>query len=136
MIYYLLYKTPKYCPVAIRTGPLHIASTPGQNVHLVLPHNHVLVSSSYLANSSSQLVVLSSYLIESSRHLVSSFMIYCLVVPLLVYSSTRRITFELVMSPFNSSCNDLGKRGDLRDLGTTTEQSNMAAIEPSHKRGW
>ena len=56
-----------------------MASTPGQNVHLVLPHNQVLVS---------------------------SFLTYCLVVPLLVYSSTRRITFQLVMSPFNSSCND------------------------------
>ena len=67
-------------------------STPGQNVHLVLPHNHVVVSSSHLANSSSQLVVSSSHL----------------VVSLLVYSSTRRITFQLVMSPFNSSCNDKG----------------------------
>ena len=57
-----------------------MASTPGQNVHLVLPHNQVLVS---------------------------SFLTYCLVVPLLVYSSTRRITFQLVMSPFNSSCKDL-----------------------------
>ena len=57
-----------------------MASTPGQNVHLLLPHNQVLVS---------------------------SFLTYCLVVPLLVYSSTRRITFQLVMSPFNSSCNDL-----------------------------
>ena len=78
----------------------------------------------------------------SSCHLVvSSFLTYCLVVPLLVYSSTRRITFQLVMSPFNSSCRlstlratisctVLGKRGDLRDLGTTTEQSNMAAVEP------
>ena len=28
------------------------------------------------------------------------------------------------------SCTVLGKRGDLRDLGTTTEQSNMAAVEP------
>ena len=72
---------------------------------------------------------------------MSSFLTYCLVVPLLVYSSTRRITFQLVMSPFNSSCRlstlratisctVLGKRGDLRDLGTTTEQSNMAAVEP------
>ena len=72
---------------------------------------------------------------------MSSFLTYCLVAPLLVYSSTRRITFQLVMSPFNSSCRlstlrvtisctVLGKRGDLRDLGTTTEQSNMAAVEP------
>ena len=27
----------------------------------------------------------------------------------------------------------LGKRGDLRDLCTTTEQSNMAAVEPMDK---
>ena len=38
------------------------------------------------------------------------------------------------MSPFNSSCNDLvhcswKKRGP-KDLGTTIEQSNMAAVEP------
>ena len=101
------------------------ASTPGQNVHLVLPHNHVVVSSSHLANSSSQLILssslsqsvveLSRHVVESSRRLVvssshlvvSSFLTYCLVVPLLVYSSTRRITFQLVMSPFNSSCNAL-----------------------------
>ena len=72
---------------------------------------------------------------------MSSFLTYCLVVPLLVYSSTRRITFQLVMSPFNSSCRlstlratisctVVEKRGDVRDLGTTTEQSNMAAVEP------
>ena len=35
------------------------------------------------------------------------------------------------MSPFNSSCNDLVHCSwDLRDLGTTTKQSNMAAVEP------
>ena len=34
-----------------------MASTPGQNVHLDLPYNHVLVSFSHLANSSSQLVL-------------------------------------------------------------------------------
>ena len=88
-----------------------MASTPGQNVHLVLPHNHVVVSSSHLAISSSQLVLsssLSESVVELSRRVVeSSFLTYCLVVPLLVYSSTRRITFQLVMSPFNSSCNDL-----------------------------
>ena len=99
-----------------------MASTPGQNVHLVLPHNHVLVSSSYLANSSSQLVLssclsqsvvelsrrLSSHRVVSSSHLiVSSFLTYCLVVPLLVYSSTHCITFQLVMSPFSCSWNDL-----------------------------
>ena len=62
---------------------------------------------------------------------MSSFLTYCLVVPLLVYSSTRRITFQLVVSPFNSSCNDLVHCSwDLRDLGTTTKQSNMAAVEP------
>ena len=90
---------------------INMASTPGQNVHLVLPHNHVVVSSSHLAISSSQLVLsssLSQSVVELSRRVVeSSFLTYCLVVPLLVYSSTRRITFQLVMSPFNSSCNDL-----------------------------
>ena len=35
------------------------------------------------------------------------------------------------MSPFNSSCNDLVHCSwDLRDLGTTTKQSTMAAVEP------
>ena len=62
---------------------------------------------------------------------MSSFLTYCLVVTLLVYSSTRRITFQLVLSPFNSSCNDLEHCSwDLRDLGTTTKQSNMTAVEP------
>ena len=62
---------------------------------------------------------------------MSSFLTHCLVVPLLVHSSTRRITFQLVVSPFNSSCNDLAHCSwDLRDLGTTTKQSNMAAVEP------
>ena len=105
-----------------------MASTPGQNVHLVLPHNHVVVSSSHLANSSSQLVLSptdgpwgrnecvtnepqrtsAGRLVVLSSHLVvSSFLTYCLVVPLLVYSLTCLITFQLVMSPFNSSCNDL-----------------------------
>ena len=46
-----------------------MASTPGQNVHLVLPHNHVVVSSPNLANSSSQLVLSSSL----SQSVVGSF---------------------------------------------------------------
>ena len=72
-----------------------MASTPGQNVHLVLPHNQVLVS---------------------------SFLTYCLVVPLLVYSSTRRITScRLSTLRATMSFTVLGKRGDLGDLGTTTE---------------
>ena len=67
----------------------------------------------------------------SSHLVVSSFLTYCLVVPLLVYCSTHRITFQLVVSPFNSSCNDLVHCSwDLRDLGTTTKQSNVAAVEP------
>ena len=52
-----------------------MASNPGQNVHLVLPHNHVVVSSSRLANSSSQLVLsssLSQSVVESSRRVVES----------------------------------------------------------------
>ena len=52
-----------------------MASTPGQNVHLVLPHNHVLVSSSNLANLSSQLVLsssLSQSVVELSRRVVES----------------------------------------------------------------
>ena len=76
-----------------------MASTPGQNVHLVLPHNQVLVSS-FLTN----------------------------IVSLCHYS----FILQLVVLPFNSSCRlstvratmsftVLGKRGDLRDLGTTTE---------------
>ena len=82
-------------------------------------------------DSSSQLVLsssLSQSVVELSRRLVES---------------SRRV----VVLPFNSSCRlstlratisctVLGKRGDLRDLGTTTEQSNMAAVEPSNKRGW
>ena len=116
-----------------------MASTPGQNVHLVLPHNHVPVSSSHLANSSSQLVLSSSLsqsvvelpcrVVESSRRVVES---------------SRRVIFFDLLSRFNSSCRlstlratisctGLGKRGD---LGTTTEQSSMAAVEPSNKRGW
>ena len=37
-----------------------MASTPGQNVHLVVSQIHAVASSSHLANSSSQLVVSSS----------------------------------------------------------------------------
>ena len=78
-----------------------MTSNPGQNVHLV-------ASSSHLANSSSQLVVLSSYLVESSNHLVvsSSHLVVSssyLVVSLCHYS----FILQLVMLPFNSSCNDL-----------------------------
>ena len=101
---------------------------------LISPIHRVNSSSRpvYLKVSSSHLVVSSSHLVGLSRHLVvSSFLTYCLVVPLLVYSSTRRITFQLVVSPFNSSCNDLVHCcWDVRDLGTTTKQSNMAAAEP------
>ena len=40
-------------------------------------------------------------------------------------------TFQLVVSPLNSPCNDLVHCSwDQRDLGTTTKQSNMAAVEP------
>ena len=120
-----------------------MASTPGQNVHLVLPHNHVVVSSSHLANSSSQLVLsssLSQRVVELSRRVVES--------SRRVVESSRRVVFFDLLSRcaitrlfFNSSyylstlratisCTALGKRGDLRDLGTTTEQSNMAAVEP------
>ena len=98
-----------------------MASTPGQNVHLV-------ASSSHLANSSSQLVVLSSYLVESSSHLVVSLCHYSFILQLVVLpfnSSCRLSTLRATIS-----CTVLGKRGDLRDLGTTTEQSNMAAVEP------
>ena len=67
---------------------------------------------------------------------MSSFLTYCLVVPLLVYSSTRRITFQLVVLPFHSSCRlstlhaTISCTWDLRDLGTTTKQSNTADVEP------
>ena len=106
-----------------------MASTPVQNVHLVLPHNHVVVSSSHLANSSSQLVVsssssqsvveLSRRLVESSRRVVESscrvaffdVLSRCTTTRLFFnssyYLSTRYVAFQLVMSPFNSSCNDL-----------------------------
>lgn len=95
--------------------------------HKYMPSRPLLISPIHRVNSSRPV-----YLKVSSSHLVvSSFLTYCLVVPLLVYSSTRRITFELVVSPFNSSCNDLVHCSwDLRDLGTTTKQSNMAAVEP------
>ena len=107
-----------------------------------MPSRPLLISSIHRANSSSRPVYLkvsSSHLVVSSSHLVvltshlvvSSFLTYCLVVPLLVYSSTRRITFQLVVSPSNSSCNDpVHCCWDLRDLGTTTKQSNLAAVEP------
>ena len=113
-----------------------MASTPGQNVHLVVPHNHVVVSSSHLASSSSQLVVSSSLsqsvvelsrrvvmssrrVVESSRRVVESsrrvvffdLLSRCTITRLFFnssyYLSTRHVAFQLVMSPFNSSCNDL-----------------------------
>ena len=99
-----------------------VASTPGQNVHLVLPHNHVVVSSSHLANSSSQLVLSSSLsqsavelsrrVVESSRRVVFfDLLSRCAITRLFFnssyYLSTRHVAFQLVMSPFNSSCNDL-----------------------------
>ena len=126
--------------VVLRSMP----STPGQNVHLVVSQIHAVAFASHVSNSSSQLVVSSSLsesvvesscrLVESSRRVVESsrrVVLFDVLSPLLVYSSTRRITFQLVVSPFNSSCNDLVHCSwDLRDLGTTTKQSNMAAIEP------
>ena len=113
-----------------------MASTPGQNVHLVVPHNHVVVSSSHLASSSSQLVVSSSLsqsvvelsrrvvvssrravessrrVVESSRRVVFFYLLSrCTITRLFFnssyYLSTRHVAFQLVMSPFNSSCNDL-----------------------------
>ena len=38
--------TLKFCSGGDKMRNASMASTPGQNVHLVLPHNHVLVSSS------------------------------------------------------------------------------------------
>ena len=97
-----------------------MASTPGQNVHLVLPHNHVVVSSSHLANSLSQLVLsssLSQSVVELSRRVVESSRRVVESSRLVVESSCRvvffdllsrcPITVQLVMSPFNSSCNNL-----------------------------
>ena len=113
-----------------------MASTPGQNVHLVVPHNHVVVSSSHLASSSSQLVVSSSLsqsvvelsrrvvvssrravessrrVVESSRRVVFFYLLSrCTITRLFFnssyYLSTRHVAFQLVMSPFNSSCNGL-----------------------------
>ena len=80
-------------------------SNPGQNLHLVSPQIHSVVSSSHLANLSSQLVILSSYLVESSSHLVVSSIL--LTSPLLVYSS---VILQLVVSPFNSSCRTSTRR--------------------------
>ena len=120
-----------------------MASTPGQNVHLVVPHNRVVVSSSHLASSSSQLVVSSSLsqsvvelsrrvvvssrrvvessrrVVESSRRVVESsrrvvffyLLSRCTITRLFFnssyYLSTCHVAFQLVMSPFNSSCNGL-----------------------------
>ena len=69
-----------------------MASTSGQNVHLVLPHNHVVVSSSHLANSLSQLVLsssLSQSVVELSRRVVESSR-------RVVKSSRRLVFFDLV----------------------------------------
>ena len=96
---------------------LSMASTPRQNVHLVLPHNHVLVSSSLLANSSSQLVFSSSLsqsvvelsrrVVESSRRVVESsrrvvlfdLLFHCAITRLFFnssyYLSTRHVSFQL-----------------------------------------
>ena len=94
-----------------------MASTPGQNVHLVLPHNHVPVSSSHLANLSSQLVLSSSLsqsvvelprrVVESSRRVVESsrrviffdLLSRCAITRLFFnssyYLSTRHVAFQL-----------------------------------------
>ena len=95
-----------------------MASTPGQNVHLVLPHNHVVVSSSHLANSLSQLVLSSSLsqsvvelsrrVVESSRRVVESSrrvdlfdLSRCAITRLFFnssyYLSTRHVAFQLFM---------------------------------------
>ena len=134
-------------PFALQYGGSDMASNPGQNVHLVLPHNHVVVSSSYLTNLSSQLVLssslsqsvveLSRHVVESSRRVVESshrvvkssrHAITRLFFNSSYYLSTRHVTFQLFVQ--RSRALFLEKRGDLRDLGTTTEQSNMAAVEP------
>ena len=88
-----------------------MASTPGQNVHLILPHNHVLVSSSHLANSSSQLVLSSSLsqsvvelsrrrVVESSRRVIFfDLLSRCAITRLFFntsyYLSTRHVAFQL-----------------------------------------
>ena len=87
-----------------------MASTPGQNVHLVLLHNHVVVSSSHLANSSSQLVLsssLSQSVVELSRRVVESsrrvvffdLLSRCAITRLFFnssyYLSTRHVAFQL-----------------------------------------
>ena len=102
-----------------------MTSNPGQNVHLVSSQIHAVASSSHLANSSSQLVVLSSYLVESSRRVVFFYLLSrCAIARLFFNSSYYLSTLRATIS-----CTVLGKRGDPRDLGTTTEQSNMAAVE-------
>ena len=80
-----------------------MASTPGQNVHLLLPHNHVLVSSFHLASSSSQLVLsssLSQSVVESSRRVVFfDLLSRCAITRLFFnssyYLSTRHVAFQL-----------------------------------------
>ena len=82
----------KYMPSRpLLISPIHRVNSSSRPVYLKVSSSHLVVSSSHL-------VVLLSHLV------VSSFLTYCLVVPLLVYSSTRRITFQLVVLPFNSSC--------------------------------
>ena len=110
------------------------------------------MSSSHLANSTSQLVLssnlsqsvveLSRRVVESSRCVVESsrrvvffdLLSRCAITRLFFnssyYLSTRHVAFQLFVQRSRLSCTVLGKRGDLRDLGTTTEQSNMAAVEP------
>ena len=108
-----------------------MAST-GQNVHLVLPHNHVVVSSCHLANSSSQLVLsssLSQSVVELSRRVVESSR-RVVFFDLLSRCAITRLFFNSSYYLATISCTVLRKRGDLRDLGTTTEQSNMSAVEP------
>ena len=107
-----------------------MASTPGQNVHLVASHNQIVLSSSHLAISSSELVVSSSLsqsvvelfrrVVESSRRVVeSSCHVQLQLFDWSFHLSTRHVALQLFV-----------ERGDLRDLGTTTEHSNMAAVEP------
>ena len=79
----------------ITSFPWSMASTRGQNVHLVssqiIPSRQLVVSSSYLVESSSHLVVLPFN--SSCRRVISS----CRL-------STRRVAFQLLVSRFNSSC--------------------------------
>ena len=124
-------------------GGITMASNPGQNVHLVLPHNRscrsVLFSSRQRIESTRPLVKF----ISKCRRVISS---CCRVISSCrrVISSCRRVIsschysfiLQLVVLPFNSSCRlstlratisctVLRKRGDLGEYEKTVFHDNL-----------